>query len=267
VPAWDCRGAFAVLGCLLVTCASGCSSPPRRDATPEPPPSGAHFSYQLGGPYDPPAGVGIVGRDRTARAVPGLYSICYVNAFQAQPDAIDWWVREHPDLLLRNDGRMVIDEQWAEPLLDTSDPARLMDVIGPWIDGCARDGFKAVEADNLDSFTRSQGLLDVDDALRFARLLSDRAHANGMAIGQKNAAELSADARRAGFDFAMAEECQVYDECDEYIDVYGDGLVEIEYGDDDFQAACSARGERISIVRRDRNLVPAGGAGHVEEFC
>lgn len=235
-----------------------------------PPPTAARFSYQLGGPYEPPVGVDVVGRDRTAQPAKGRYSICYVNAFQAQPDEVYWWQREHPDLLLRRDGALVVDEQWDEPLLDTSDPERLMEVIGPWVDACAHNGFQAVEADNLDSFTRSQGRLTAAGALRFAHLLADRAHANGLAAGQKNAAELSADARRAGFDFAIAEECQIYAECDEYTQVYGDALIEIEYGDQDanaFSAACSARGQRVSIERRDRELAPSGAPGHLEQWC
>jgi hypothetical protein len=234
------------------------------------PPVGARFSYQLGGPYQPPAGVGIVARDRSARPIEGLYSICYVNAFQVQPDEQEWWQREHPDLLLRNDGRLVVDDEWDEPLLDVRDPQRLIDVVGPWIDACARSGYQAVEADNLDSFSRSSGLLDAADSLRFGQLLADRAHTNGLAIGQKNAAELAVDAHRAGFDFAIAEECQVYDECDHYTDVYGDALIEIEYTDQAataFSTACNVRGGKISVVRRDRDLIPAGSPGHVEQWC
>ena len=42
--------------------------------------------YQLGGAYPPPAGVTIVSRDRTAERADGVYTICYVNGFQIQPD-------------------------------------------------------------------------------------------------------------------------------------------------------------------------------------
>lgn len=52
------------------------------------PDAGEPFDYQLGGAYTPPTGVRTVVRDRTAAPAPGLYNICYVNAYQAQPDAV-----------------------------------------------------------------------------------------------------------------------------------------------------------------------------------
>jgi Glycoside-hydrolase family GH114 len=255
----------------LLTTVVACSSPaPPAGADVRLPPAGARFSYQLGGPYEPPGNVGIVERDRTAAPAAGRYSVCYVNAFQGQPGSLAWWQHNHPDLLLRNANDPVIDQQWGEPLLDITNPTRLMAVVGPWIDECARTGYQGVEADNLDSFTRSDGLLDSGKALDYSRLLVQRAHANGLAIGQKNAAELSPDARRVGFDFAVAEECQFHDECDEYTAVYGDALLEIEYTDqagDAFARACAARGSRASVVLRDRELAPAGEASHVEQWC
>ena len=234
------------------------------------PPSGAKFSYQLGGPYRPAADVRVVARDRTAEPVIGAYSICYVNAFQAQPGEVAWWEREHPELLLRNDDGLIADVEWNEPLLDTRQPERLIEVIGPWLDGCARAGYRAVEADNLDSYTRSAGLLDAADALRLGGMLAARAHALGLALGQKNSGELAPAARQEGFDFAIAEECEIHRECDAYTDVYGDALIEIEYADQDaraFASACEVRGRRVSVVRRDRALAAAGEPGHVEQWC
>ena len=56
------------------------------------PPIGAYFDYQLGGDYPPAAQVGIVTRDWFAGAPqPGLYNICYVNAFQTQPGERSLW--------------------------------------------------------------------------------------------------------------------------------------------------------------------------------
>ena len=259
----------AWLGILVI--AAGCAGPTIK---PRPgvalPPSGAKFSYQLGGSYPPAADVRIVARGRMADPVAGAYSICYVNAFQVQPDEVAWWEREHPELMLRNDDGLVVDAEWSEPLLDTRRPERLIEVIGPWLDACARAGYQAVEADNLDSFTRSAGLLDAADGLRFGGMLAARAHAHGLALAQKNSAELAPAARQEGFDFAVAEECEIYRECDAYTDVYGNGLIEIEYADQDarvFASACDARGRRLSLVRRDRALAVAGEPGHVEQWC
>ncbi|WP_338693237.1 endo alpha-1,4 polygalactosaminidase [Streptomyces sp. Q6] len=265
-----------LLACCLGLAAvllSACSSSTEGDVSPRVvrPTADAAFDYQIGGPYRPPAGVRAVARDRSAAPARGLYNVCYVNAFQAQPDARAWWAREHPDLLLRNaDGRLVIDEDWDEVLFDISTPgkrARLAAIVGRWVDGCADDGFQAVEPDNLDSYTRSQDLLDPADAVAFARLVADRAHDAGLAVGQKNTAELLARHAAVGFDFAVAEECARYDECGAYAKAYDDRVFVIEYRAADFTRACRAWGSRLSVVLRDLDVRPAGTKGYVRRAC
>lgn len=224
-----------------------------------PPPVGAPVSYQLGGAFTPRADAMVVVRDRTAPPADGHYSVCYVNAFQVQPGALGWWRRHQPDLLLRRRGRLVVDRDWNEVLLDISTAgkrARLGAIVGRWIDGCARDGFRAVEPDNLDSWTRSSRRLSAADARAFSAILISRAHARGLAIAQKNAAELLRD--RPGFDFAVTEECEVYDECDAYTRAYGRSVIEIEYTTAAFARACAKRGGRISLTLRDRDVTPRG---------
>jgi hypothetical protein len=238
------------------------------------PPVGARFDYQIGGAYRPAQTVRIVDRDRTDRPAQGRYNICYVNAFQTQPQEIRWWRTRHPRLLLHTaSGHEVIDSAWGEVLLDVSTSrkrAALAAIVGGWVDGCARRGFAAIEFDNLDSYTRSHRLLTAADAVAFAALLTRRAHADQVAAAQKNAAELSGRRTQTGFDFAIAEECQVYAECRAYTRVYGRHLIEIEYTDNPlryFRAACAARGDRISIELVDRDVLPAGRAGHVRRWC
>jgi hypothetical protein len=239
------------------------------------PPVDGAFDYQIGGAYPPAPQIRIVDRDRTATPARGTYNVCYVNAFQAQPGAEGaWWRRRHGSLLLRRHGRYVVDRDWGETLLDTSTAGKrsaIASIVGRWIDGCARKGFQAVEPDNLDSWTRSQGLLTRDDNLAFARRLIARAHADGLAIAQKNTPQLGTRGRAMGFDFAIAEECQAYDECGRYTAAYGARVYEIEYADNGgratFDAACAARGATISITYRDRDVVPRGRAGYVAEFC
>ncbi|MFC5214839.1 endo alpha-1,4 polygalactosaminidase [Streptomyces coerulescens] len=235
------------------------------------PDPGIDFDYQIGGAYRPPNGVEAVSRDRTVKPAPGVYNICYVNAFQAQPDAAQWWEEHAPDLLLRaDDGTPVVDRDWDEILLDISTPAkreRLAGIVGKWIDGCADAGFQAVEADNLDSNERSDGLLTAADNVAFGKLLAARAHAAGLAIGQKNAASLARRGRDLGFDFAVAEECGQYEECGAYADAYDDRVFVIEYRADGLAAACEEWGDQLSVVLRDLDVVPVGEAGYRRRTC
>jgi len=238
------------------------------------PPVHGSFSYQIGGAFAPAPGTAIVDRDRHDPPAAGAYNVCYINAFQSQADEHRWWLRRHRSLLLFHAGHAVVDGQWNEQLLDTSTRTKrkaLARILGNWMAGCARAGFNAVEPDNLDSWTRSEGTLTVHDNLAFAAALVKRAHALGLAIAQKNAAEISATGRRIGFDFAIAEECQAYSECGSYTRVYGNHVIEIEYPDNGglkgFNAACQARGSLISIDYRDRDVLPAGKPGHIERHC
>ncbi|MBL7486903.1 endo alpha-1,4 polygalactosaminidase [Frankia sp. AgB1.9] len=235
------------------------------------PPVGAPFDYQLGGPYTPLGGVRVVSRDRTAAPVAGLYNICYVNAFQAQPDALEWWQAHHPELLLRRgDHGLVADRDWGEALLDTSTAARraaLLAVVAVWVDGCAASGFQAVEPDNLDSFERAEGLLTEADNAAFAELVARRAHADGLAVGQKNTAELLGQRTAVGFDFAVTEECGTYGECADFAAAYDDRVYDVEYSDRGLAKACVGWMKTISIVRRDRDVVPAGSDGYTYRTC
>jgi hypothetical protein len=259
--------AFALCG------VAGCTAS-AADAA-EPPPAAASFDYQIGGPYTPPPGVRVVSRDNTASPAPGLYNICYVNAFQTQPDGAegqpDEWDR---DLLLRKDGRIVYDGVWNEALLDlrTADKrARILDKVKVWIDRCADKGFDAVEPDNYDSYTRSEGLFGPRAAQRYIRLLADYAHSKGLAVAQKNTVELAGRRVENGLDFAVVEECGQhvdagYDECAEYVDAFDSHVIMIEYSDEGVRHACAFAGE-ASIVRRDVDVSTPGDDGYVHRSC
>jgi len=227
-------------------------------------PTGTDVDYLLGGTAEPAPNVGIVVRDRTEPPAAGRYNVCYVNGFQTQPDERRFW-RRHPGLLLRDaQGRPVVDEAWGEVLLDVRTRAQrkaLARIEGRWVRGCARQGYAAVEFDNLDSFTRSHGLLKRRHAIAFARLLVRRAHAADLAAGQKNLAGF--DGSRIGFDFAVAEECGRYRECQRYVASYGRRVLVIEYRKRDFRRACRKHADELAIVLRDRDLTPEG----VRRWC
>jgi hypothetical protein len=96
VRGWGAPAAAALLALL-----AGCSADdPSGEAATAPAtlPAGARVDYQLGGAYAPGPGVAGVVRDRTDDPAPGLWSACYVNAFQTQPGAGGW-----PEELLLHD--------------------------------------------------------------------------------------------------------------------------------------------------------------------
>jgi hypothetical protein len=239
------------------------------------PPANGQYDYQIGGAYKPDAAVKIVDRDRTSKPAAGFYNVCYINAFQSQAEDARWWKRHHPHLLLHDaKGHLVEDPGWpGEYMLNTATKhsrAKLAKVEDRWLDGCKNKGFDAIEPDNLDSNTRSHHLLTQTDDFAFAKLLIAHAHAVGLAIAQKNSAGHTKLGAKIGFDFAIAEECQVYDECQRYTKHYGDLVYEVEYTDNAlkyYKKACRARGEQISVILRDRDVTPRGNRHYHYEAC
>ena len=273
-------GAVATVAVLAGCTAAPYTLPARPTAAVSPVvaplPTGTGFDYQLGGSYDPPAGVGIVTRDSTDSPASGLYSICYVNGFQTQGGDKSFWLKKHPTLVLRyKNHKPVYDAGWPdEMLLDTSTAgkrAAIAKVIGVTISSCARKGFAAVEFDNLDSWTRSHHKLSKSDNIALATLLTKRSHHSGLAAGQKNTSELGASGRdRIGFDFAVAEQCYRYDECASYTDVYGDRVLDIEYTDDlrgTFAQACADPRTPAMTILRDIELTTPQSRHYVYEAC
>jgi hypothetical protein len=244
------------------------------------PPPNADFDYQIGEPYDTDAGV--VTRDWfDGEPSDGSYSICYVNAFQTQDDDPDTdrpdertnWPK---DLVLSDLGD---DPEWGgEYLIDISTAdsrSRAAAWLEPMISTCADKGFDAVEFDNLDSWTRFDDTLEGSvpfgrrDAVLFASILVGLAQDRGLPAGQKNTPRLGRESSLGtiGFDFAVVEECGRYDECDDYLEVFGDHIVAIEYTDEGFAAACESAGGRISIVLRDRDVTAPGSPTYVRDTC
>jgi hypothetical protein len=229
----------------------------------EPPPVDTDVDYQLGGAATMPAHVGILVRDRKAKPAKGRYNVCYLNGFQTQPQKKRFWKRRWW-LVLKRNGRPVVDEAWGEWLLDIRSKKKrraLARIVGRWTERCADDGFDAVEFDNLDSFTRSHRLLKRRHAIAYVRLLVRRAHRADLAAGQKNLPGF--DGSRIGFDFAVAEECGRYRECGRYVASYGRRVLVIEYRRRDFRRACRRHADALAIVLRDRDLTTKG----VHRWC
>ena len=276
----------ATIALVLAACSASPGLAPLEPAPPDPasldpgalftlPPEG-RIDYQLGGASDPAPGVTLVVRDATEQPAAGIPSLCYINGFQTQPGELESWLAEAPEaVLLDDEGDPVIDPNWPdEALLDprTAEArAAIVERLDPLIDGCAAAGFVGVEFDNLDSYSRSNDVISIDDALALATLLVDRAHEAGLAAGQKNALELGERGRdEAGFDFVVLEECDRWEECGLAIEVYGDQVMNIEYTDDlrGTWAEVCARGEIPALTAlRDRMLAPPSSPDHVLDHC
>lgn len=239
------------------------------------PPVHAGFDYQIGGAYTPPSGVGVVSRDHSASPAAGLYNICYVNAFQTQrigdPGGPDGWDQ---DLLLKDgNGEVVIDPDWDEAILDITTDAKRQSIankIKAQIDECAAKGFNALELDNFDTYTRDvvKGAITDSHAQTYMRILSSYGHGKGLAVGQKNTVELAPNHAANGLDFAIAEECgdPEWNECSQYLSAFGNHAIFIEYTDAGMANACQY-GDRVSVVQRDRDVVPEGHSGYLRKTC
>lgn len=256
----------------VVACALGASAAAAYTL----PPGNGQFDYQIGGAYNPLGTVRVASRDRLENPVDArgraVYDVCYVNTFQTQPDEIAWWRANHPELLLRNaSGEYVGDPAWGEILLDTRTAAKrtaLEGIMAGWFGECAGKGFDAIEPDNLDTWTRSEGLITKANNVAMMRLLTAAAHAADLAIAQKNVSpELGSQGPTIGFDFSIVESCQVYSECGPVLTNYGSRVYEIEYTTSAFNAACRARGATISVILRDRYVTPDTDPDYVYDYC
>ena len=205
----------------------------------------APFDYQLADDLPLPDGVQVVMRDWQdgKPAGPDVYDVCYVNAFQSQPE-VEW-----PAELVSS----IEDPEWpGEFVIDLSTPGNRGLAAGTvelMVERCAAEGFDAVEFDNLDTFVRFDNLgFGRAEAIEYATTIVGLAHVRGLAAAQKNTVELlDVD---LGFDFAVVEQCGEYDECGEFAAVYGELVFDVEYTDAGLTAACAATENAPTVILR-----------------
>ena len=216
---------------VVGTEASG-SSPARTGErwSPEP---GRPWQWQLAGTPAVVGGVGIYGMDGQETpenavrdfADGGLRTICYVSAGSVE----DWRPDAHrfPDAVIGKPMEGWKGESW----LDIRRLDVLLPVQAARMDQCARKGFDAVEADNVDGYGNDTGFpLTAEDQLRYNRALARLAHERGLGIGLKNDVDQIA-ALEPDFDFAINEECFQHDECEAYrpFVTAGKAVLNVEY--------------------------------------
>lgn len=187
------------------------------------PAQGTPWQWQLTGALDTTVNVPVYdvdGDDATAAQVAALHAagkkvICYLSAGTWENWRAD--ANDFPTSILGKTVGGWPDEKWLDiraldsPLGPTGKSLR--QIIEARMDKCKAKGFDAIEPDNIDGYTNSNGFgLTAANQLAYNTFLANAAHARGLSIGLKNDKEQTA-ALVSVFDFGIDEECQVWNEC------------------------------------------------------
>ena len=224
-------------------------------------PSGTDVDYQLGGDNDPPAKVGIVSATGPSRPRRGATMSVTSTASRPSPTRSASGAtpgagparRERPAGGRRGLGR---------------DPARhphagqaqaLADIVGGWIRGCGARRLRGDRARQPRLVHPQRRADQPSDRRCVRRRLAKHAHHEGLAAGQKNLAGF--DGTAIGYDFAVAEECGRYDECQRVRRRLRRPGPDDRYRFEDFAETCTAYGATHAVVLRDRDLRPDGVHG------
>ncbi len=118
------------------------------------------------------------------------------------------------------------DEKW----LDISD-SRVRAIMLARLDLASEKGCDAVEPDNVDGYENWPQGLSANEQLDYLGFLAEEAHKRGLSIGLKN--DLAqVDQLVESFDWALSEECLLWDECEllrPFLDA-GKAVFHVEYG-------------------------------------
>ncbi|WP_395023332.1 endo alpha-1,4 polygalactosaminidase [Dongia sp.] len=198
------------------------------------PPADAGFAISLSQPVlEPVSGIGVYEIDLfdseqaniDALHAAGGYVICYFSAGSLE----DWRpdVAQFPPPVIGRDYKGWPGERW----LDIRRRHALAPILEARLDRAVEKSCDAVDPDNVDGFSNATGFdISKDDQRSFNLWLVEAAHARGLAIGLKNAAELVPDLADR-FDFAVIENCAAQQACDGYA-AFVDGkkaVFQIEY--------------------------------------
>ncbi|HPM76936.1 MAG TPA: endo alpha-1,4 polygalactosaminidase [bacterium] len=222
------------------------------------PAPGTSWQWQLSGAVDASFDVAMYDIDlfendaTTIQALQadGRVVICYFSAGSFEDwreDAVEF----PPDAL-----GAPLDDWEGEWWLDIADET-VRQIMTARLDLAAAKGCDGVEPDNMDGYANDNGLgLSADDQLDYNRFIAEQAHARGLSVGLKNDVD-QLDNLVENFDWALNEECHVYDECELY-DAFieaGKAVFNAEYVDEwaDAEALaaelCGAYPELDTIIK------------------
>lgn len=183
----------------------------------------------------------------------GRKVICYISVGSWE----DWRPDKDrfPPEVLGKDYEGWQGEKW----LDIRQIDKLAPIMLARLDLCQAKGFDAVEPDNMEIYTNDTGFpLTYEDQLKYALWLAEEAHKRGLAIGQKNAADMVADLVNV-FDFAITEDYFYYGEAETMLPyiLAGKPVFAAEYTDlpGDFEEFCrQSRKLGFSTILKNREL-------------
>jgi hypothetical protein len=234
------------------------TTPPSTPAASWRPAPGTTWQYQLSGGLDLSVDAEVYDVDwqeTTAAQVAELHRsgrrvVCYLNAGaheQWRPDA-----GSYPADVLGKPLDGWPGERWVD--------VRRLDVLLPLLarrmDVCVAKGFDAVEPDNVDGYANETGFpLTAADQLVFNTAVASLAHERGLSVALKNDVE-QIGALEPVFDFAVNEECLVYDECAEYrpFTEAGKAVLHVEYSDPTPQLCEAVSPIRLSSILKNLDL-------------
>lgn len=179
----------------------------------------------------------------------GRIVICYLSAGTYEkwrPDA-----SRYPASALGRNVAGWAGERWVDIR-----NAALRDILRARMDLAVQKHCSGVEPDNVDGYSNRTGFpLTWNDQLSFNRWLASEAHARGLSVGLKNDVE-QVGQLAGSFDWALDEECVVYDECDQLTPFIqaGKAVFHLEYEGDLSQICAITRPLGFSTLKKDLDL-------------
>ncbi len=155
----------------------------------------------------------------------GKYIICYISVGTAEN-----WREDYQNFPKDQIGRKLNewpDEKW----LNVRNYTRFARIIENRLQQASQAGCMAIEGDNVDGYANYTGFaLTKSDYLAYIKWLIKTTHKYNMLYGLKNSPELVSELKTE-VDFAVVEECQKYNECEEYVPLVNVGkpVFAVEY--------------------------------------
>ena len=249
------------------------------------PPSGAvSWDIQLGASTDNdvtvPAGIRLLDLDGfniSANKVrqlnsQGIYTVCYLDVGSFEPYRPD--SSQYPTYL-----KLQQDPNWpAEYFLDVTDVFKPGSVLATILTNrfrmCKEKGFSAIDPDNLQNDENvTGGRITLQQQIDFNGWVADQAHAQGLAVTQKNGPDKSLLRDRTGkmmvekFDGILNEECQQYGECSALSEYARRGKLALNIEYTTALDCALSNNLKINSLKRDLGLAGGGMSGYRRTAC